>query len=50
MPLEKEVKIDIYYDNAPANAVQSQNYIYTVCQRKLVVDKEAGIYINSEPF
>lgn len=47
MPLDKEVKIDIYYTNAPANAVQSQNYIYTVVQRRLVVDKEAGIYIDS---
>lgn len=47
MPLDKEVKINIYYINAPGNSVQSQNYIYTVIQRRLVIDKDAGIYIDS---
>lgn len=47
MPLDKEVKIDIFSTNPTANTVQTQNYIYTVCQRRLVVDKEAGIFIDS---
>lgn len=49
MPIEKEIKIDISYTNASANAVQSQNYIFAVCQRKLVIDRDAGIIVNSEP-
>ena len=45
-PIEKEIKLDI---NFLSGTEQCHNYIFTVCQRKLIIDKQLGIIVNSDP-